>query len=136
VRLIVWSVLALLIASCELVVPSTPTPGHTLTKPPAAFIDGVAGQPWAWCWADTCADGSPANPNAPLVREPEVLSFEVQPTRVDVAVLRSGADGRITEQPVPMVGGKIGPIPAGSWDNLTVSVNFAVGDAAFVWRLH
>jgi hypothetical protein len=104
--------------------------------PPDAFIDGVAGQPWAWCWADTCADGAP-NPNAPLVPEPTALRFDEPAMRVDVAVRRTGADGRSTEEPVPLHGDKIGVIPAGRWDLLTVSVYFAAGgDAAYAWRLH
>jgi len=135
-RRAVWGFIAVLVTSCELVVPATPTPIPTLTQPPAAFIDGVAGQAWAWCWSNVCADGLPTNPNAPLVREPTLLRFDEQPARVDVAVLRTGANGRMTEEPVPTLGGRIGSIPAGPWDYLTVSVNFAVGgDAAYTWRL-
>jgi hypothetical protein len=65
-----------------------------------------------------------------------VLRFDEQPTRVDVFVLRRAANGQITEEPVPVLGGRIGAIPAGPWDLITVSVNFAVGgSAAYAWRL-
>ena len=81
-----------------------------------------------------CADGV-WTADAPLVREPLTLRFDLQPTLVKAYVNRTRPDGGLTQEPVVVVAGRINGIPAGQWDYVTVSAFYAKGDAAYAWRL-
>lgn len=134
-RLGVGIALALLVVACSRPVPSvTPHPVMSV-PPPAVYVNDLAGQAWSWCWVTECADGM-MSADAPLVSEPLILRFELQPASIGASVRRIGTDGAITLKSVEVLNGKIQGLPAGQWDYLTVGVAYAPrGDAAYAWRL-
>jgi hypothetical protein len=126
--------LALLVIACSRAVASpTASPVRSI-PPPKAYVNETAGQAWSWCWVTECADGV-MTADAPLVREPLTLRFDVQPTRVGAYVNRTRPEGGFTREPVAVVAGRIKAIPAGQWDYITVTVGYTKGDAAYAWRL-
>jgi len=102
--------------------------------PPAVTVGGVAGEPVTWCYGNACVDGvyvGPAEdlPAAQTLGPVEASTgFETMRARV-FATDDSSAD-------VPVNGMDLGPLPAGQWERLEITVTFGGGsDATYMWRL-
>lgn len=113
----------------------TPTRGAPeLVEPPAAFINGVAGQPVSWCWRG-CADGSVEDPSTlPVIAPP----FELEmPSGSRIVGVTAWDDQRPNPQPhyPAFASDAIGSLPE-SAVMLAVFVRFAGGgDAEYFWAL-
>ena len=125
------------IANPEPIEPSAlPKGSPDLSMPPGASIDGVAGRPVSWCWANACADGAlDAAPN-PALADPHhfTLSDGSSVTSLEVTVLTDAASAGVSV--AVDADGRIGSLPAGAWRYLVAFVRFAGGgDASYAWSL-
>lgn len=110
--------------------PSPPVPD----SPPAVTIGGVAGEPVTWCYGNGCVDGVYVGPVEGLPAAGTLGPVEAPAGSEVTSVRVFASDG--TSADVPSTGFEIGPLPAGSWERLSVSVAYGVGsDALYMWRL-
>ncbi|HET7685246.1 MAG TPA: hypothetical protein VFM19_02440 [Candidatus Limnocylindria bacterium] len=136
-RALAVSAISALLAACVMGVAPTPTANPLNHAPPVVSIDGVDGSPISWCVSATsCADGSPEDASA-VIADPATLALPAEATDAHVAVgcnLACATD--LAEADVALAGTRIGPLPAGTWEYLTVTVRLGQGGtASSAWRL-